>query len=326
MIPDLHSTNPLARIMSRLERLEKAVQENASTSRTLEATTIGKGGLILAQSGMLQMLDELDRQLAYFRDGGAVFTDPTTGSRMQFYRGQIRFWDSFDDSPTNFGRIVVDPGAGRNMFRMFPPYDAGSGLENSFTMRGKTADQAGAMWWYTDGVALMTAAKIGLNPTGGVVSLYNLPTTSGGYLMRYNLIGGDWTLALDSSSLRYKDNVRPVDREYAATVLEWEPSWFQMLDEIDRVGADEAPWYLGFIAEQIAEHTPEVVVHDEQGRPDALNKADMVAGLHILAQVQQEQLEAQGREIAELKGTVATQADAIADLTARLEALESARG
>ncbi len=300
-LPSMNPKNPWETIQRLVIDLQQQVAQIRSSMGTLENAAVGKGGLTLKDSGALTMLDEAGQMITQMRSGAASYYDPSTDGRVTIYKGRVYFWDvgGEEGDTAVAGQIMVDQGAGRNVMRLFPPHLAGALLDTSFTMRGRTDEQTGMAWLYTDGdwlqevdgLASTRAASIILNTTGGELGIYGLPTTSGGYLLRYNQVGGKWTMALDSSSERYKTDIEPVEADYAQTVLQWEPMWFRMREEVAAEG-DAAPRYLGFIAEQIDELTPEVVVHDEQGRPDALNKADMVAGLHVLARVQQGRLDA----------------------------------
>lgn len=319
MLPDLRSSNPLADIYRRLDLNARLIKEIGSTSRTLEAAWIGAGGVTVAKDGLLRFLNDDEIATMTLGRGYLEMVDPATSGAMRLRRGRIYLWDNYETNPDNPGLIMVDQGAGVNHLRMFPPYESGTGLENSFTVRGRTATQTGAVWVYTDGNILLssdldttvTTRKLILNPTDGVMTIYNLPTTSGGYLMRYNNIGGEWTLALDSSSRRYKTNIADADID-PADVLKWRPRRWQDINQ-----GDDAPWNTGLIAEEVDEAgTPEFVIFDDEGRPDGIRK-------EILAVGQQVVLQDHEARIVELEQTVANQAEAIAALTARLEALEA---
>jgi hypothetical protein len=70
---------------------------------------------------------------------------------------------------------------------------------------------------------------------------------------------------------------------------------------------------IGLIAEEVEEVSADLVVHDEQGRPDAV-KYDRVA-IHLLAVVKDQQ-----KRIAELEAAMAAKDD----LAQRVETLEQA--
>ena len=285
MVPDFAPANVIAGLVRRIERLESDQRETASTARTLESAWIGAGGLTIAKDGLLTFLDSAARKVMVAGQGIFDQLDPDTGGAISFRNGQILLWDNYLETPDAYGRIRVDQGSGKNLLRIFPPYDAGSGLENSFTIRGKTPTQPGAWWAYTDGVGLLQGAEIGINPTDGVLTLYSLPTTSGGYLLRYNQVGGKWTVALDSSSRRYKHNIEDATID-PADVLKWRPRRWQDVNQ-----GDDAPWNTGLIAEEVDEAgTPEFVIYDQQGRPDGIRKEILAVGQQVVLQDHEQRL------------------------------------
>jgi hypothetical protein len=195
----------------------------------------------------------------------AVISDPSDGSRMFLGNGNILMWDDYATNPDGFGRIYTDPVEGAHYFRMFPPHSAGSGLQNSLTMRGSAPGLSGAFWVYTDGTASLasgtaTAVTAGTSISidaatniivgaGGVVSskagginriesdtaidmisggrlgVYELPTTGAAPNLTLGFVGSDWTLATSVSSDRYKSDPAPLDVDIE-DMLEYEPiSW-----------------------------------------------------------------------------------------------------
>lgn len=245
---------------------------------------------------------------------GFVAYDATTGSRVQIRQGEILLWDDYDNNPYNYGRIIVDPGAGSNYFRWFPPFSDGTGSENSFTAQGRRSGTPGNVWVYSDGqitlrvqnpdATLTGRAYFGASAvdfeTDGVFGLYGLPTTSATANLTLGYVGADWTVARVTSSRRYKTEIADAEID-PGDVLSWRPRTWRDRSEVDAVG-DDAAEHIGFIAEEIHAETPEFVVLDAEGRPDALKYDRMVAGLHAVVKHQAEQ---------------------IADLTARLNALEA---
>jgi len=113
--------------------------------------------------------------------------------------------------------------------------------------------------------------------------------------------GGTWTIICDGtgklfklvSSKRYKTNIKDLETNPDA-VLQLRPVRFQYKSS----GQQD----IGLIAEEVQEHLQELVIYDNQGRPDAV-KYDRVA-LYLL-------------------DVVKTQQEKIAALEERLDALEN---
>ncbi|RPF45749.1 endosialidase-like protein [Streptomyces sp. Ag109_G2-6] len=110
-------------------------------------------------------------------------------------------------------------------------------------------------------------------------------------------VQGDGTFARNTSSRRFKQNIRDIDIDPEA-VLSLRPRIY------DRRPKEEGGEYLrdefGLIAEEVAETLPEIVTYDEEGRIDAL-RYDLL-GVALLSVVQDqadriERLEEQLREL-----------------------------
>ena len=93
-----------------------------------------------------------------------------------------------------------------------------------------------------------------------------------------------------SSSIRFKDDVRPVDGNVLDALL--------ALDVIDFVYNDKAPDYsqdglrhFGLIAEEVAEVMPNVVKMDAEGLPAAVIYSDLIPLLLAILQRQQKQID-----------------------------------
>lgn len=113
---------------------------------------------------------------------------------------------------------------------------------------------------------------------------------SGGWTTAY--INGDGRVCRGASSLRYKKYVSPVELDRLGDI-------FPELHRFQMRGGSQ--WTVGFIAERLAENpdTELFVARDAEGRPDSIDYVPL-----LLAQN-------------------AVQAKLIADLTARVEALEA---
>lgn len=135
----------------------------------------------------------------------------------------------------------------------------------------------------------------GIATTGSGANTYIDPTT--GRLLR------------STSSRRYKENIGPADID-PATLLQLVPVVYTRKDE----ASEPAPrHYVGFIAEDAdALGLTEFVEYDTDGRPESFSYALWSAALQAICRAQQSQLDAQAQQIA--------------DLTARLDALESRVG
>lgn len=121
----------------------------------------------------------------------------------------------------------------------------------------------------------------------------NLHITSAGLLVR------------STSSARYKTNVETLEDSYADAVLNARPVYFNSIASDDTAHPDWSYW--GFIAEEVAEIDPRLVHYSEDDDGN---------------------LQAEGvqydRFVPHLINLVKRQKDQIADLTARIEALEAA--
>lgn len=301
MLPNMPSDNPMGRLLAFIGQAEQMLAEFSSSTRTLGATTVdhgdltvqGGGNVVLRDRGKLLMYDENGTLVGSQYVAGLDFLDPDTGGAMSISRGLMRLWDDYENNPDRPGRIRVDQGRGINCLRMFPPYETGTGLENSVSIRGAKPSQAGAVFVYTDGLCqvsaddaiTLNAKSVVLNTTGEEMPVYGLPTTSAGSNLHLGTVGGKWTMAYVTSSRRYKQDIKdaPID---PAAALSWRPRVWRDISEVKAVGG-KAMTHIGFIAEEVAEVSPEFVVYDGQGRPDSLNYDRMVAGTVAAIQAQE---------------------------------------
>ena len=92
-----------------------------------------------------------------------------------------------------------------------------------------------------------------------------------------NLQWDNGALVVPASSARYKTNIKPLKTERGA-VLDLKPRSFQYTES----GTND----VGLIAEEVAEHTPGLVLRDEEGRPDGV-KYEQV-GVYLVPEVRQQ--------------------------------------
>lgn len=119
------------------------------------------------------------------------------------------------------------------------------------------------------------------------------------------VLDGSGNLLRDSSSARYKTNIQPLSTDTAG-ILELEPREFKY----EETGADG----VGLIAEEVAKSVPEIVVHDDQGRPDAVQYDRL--GVYLIREIRRNR-----DRIEDLQETVDKQSDRIEDLESENERL-----
>jgi len=118
-------------------------------------------------------------------------------------------------------------------------------------------------------------AEILLNAPGGDVRIPNFQTTGSAANVFMTAAG---IIQRVTSSLRYKTNVEDAEID-PKDVLKLRPRTWQDKDEY-QVMDDEAPRYVGFIAEELdAAGLGLFVEYDLQGRPDAIQYDRLVAAL-----------------------------------------------
>lgn len=91
---------------------------------------------------------------------------------------------------------------------------------------------------------------------------------------------GTGELLVDNSSAQYKTNIEPLNPSPEA-VLDLIPRSFEYTDS----GRDG----VGLIAEEVAEHVPELVITDEDGRPDAVRYDRL--GLYLIPELRRQRVE-----------------------------------
>ena len=76
---------------------------------------------------------------------------------------------------------------------------------------------------------------------------------------------GTLSWAAESSSLRYKENIRPLEID-SSKILELEPKSFNLKEGV----VSTTPGTFGYIAEEVEKVLPELVQYNKEGQPDAL--------------------------------------------------------
>ena len=116
------------------------------------------------------------------------------------------------------------------------------------------------------------------------------------------------------SSRRYKDEIKPLDKG-SEVIYALKPVSFRYKAEHDPTRALQA----GLIAEEVQKVDPDLVVRDEEGKPERVRLASITGMLLNEFLKEHKKVEAQQASIAELKSTVALQQKEMQILTAQLK-------
>ena len=135
------------------------------------------------------------------------------------------------------------------------------------------------------------------------------------------VVGSNGKLGVASSSARYKEAIKPMDKASEA-ILALKPVTFRYKEEID---PDKIPQF-GLVAEQVEKVSPDLVARDEDGkvmtvRYEAVNAMLLNEFLkeHHKVEAQSCKLREQEATIGQLKSTVAQQQGGMEVLTATLK-------
>ena len=109
------------------------------------------------------------------------------------------------------------------------------------------------------------------------------------------LINADNKLGTNTSSKRFKDSIKPMDKASEA-ILALKPVTFRYKKEIDPKGAPQ----FGLVAEDVEKVTPDLVVRDKEGKPYSV-RYDQVNAM-LLNEFLKEH-----RKVEKLEATVAEQ-------------------
>ena len=136
------------------------------------------------------------------------------------------------------------------------------------------------------------------------------------------LINLDNKLGTTTSSKRFKDDIKPMDKASEA-LLELKPVAFRYKKEIDPAGTRQ----FGLVAKEVEKVNPDLVVHDKEGKPYSVRYDQVNAMLLNEFLKEHGRLEEQQATIADLKSTVAQQQtnfqSKLAEQQKQIEALAS---
>ena len=153
--------------------------------------------------------------------------------------------------------------------------------------------------------------KPGLH-TATYIAGINGATVAGGVMVMIDSTGHLGTV---TSSVRYKENIRPIDTA-SDTILSLQPVSFRYKKELDPKGIPQ----FGLVAEEVEKVNPDLVAKDDQGKPYTVRYEAVNAMLlneflkeHKKVEEQEARLTDQTKEITELKAS-------LKNMSARLDA------
>ena len=136
-------------------------------------------------------------------------------------------------------------------------------------------------------------------------------TASGGVAV---FIDGNGKLGTITSSARFKDDIKPMDKASEA-ILNLKPVTFRYKHELDPNGIPQ----FGLVAEQVEQVNPDLVVRDQDGKVNTVRYEAVNAMLLNEFLKEHRNVAEQQRIIAELKTTVVEQQKQIEALTATVQ-------
>jgi len=203
---------------------------------------------------------------------GALDTN-TTGS------GNIGIGNvALENITTGSGNIGIGNDAGMNV---------SSGSNNIYIGNAGFANESGQ-------IRIGTVANI---TSGTVIVGISGFTSVGGAPV---LVNGGGRLGTTTSSRRFKDDIRDIAAQ-SDGLMKLRPVAFRYKPEIDPTGFKE----YGLVAEEVAQVYPEMVINDDQGRPETIRYQLLDPLLLNELQKQHRNIEAQQTEIDRLKAELA---------------------
>jgi hypothetical protein len=175
--------------------------------------------------------------------------------------------DTGSNNTTGSGNVFIGNGAG---------YTEPNSISNRLCIANSGGIPLICGDFSTGRVGIATTSPIETLDVGGTVRVGNLPVSSGTTVVA----DGNGKLCKSSSSRRYKTNIETLDTG-ADAVLKLRPVRFEYKES----GQKD----IGLIAEEVEKISPDLVIYDGQGRPDAV-KYDKVA-LYLLSVVKNQQKE-----------------------------------
>jgi hypothetical protein len=127
-------------------------------------------------------------------------------------------------------------------------------------------------------------------------------------------INSDGKLGTLTSSARFKDNIKPMDKTSEA-ILSLKPVTFRYKKDIDSRGTSQ----FGLVAEDVEKVNPDLIVRDKEGKPYTVRYDAVNAMLLNEFLKEHRKNEEQGRDIQEQKAIIALQQKQIDALTAGLQ-------
>jgi uncharacterized coiled-coil protein SlyX len=129
-------------------------------------------------------------------------------------------------------------------------------------------------------------------------------------------VGADGHLGTVVSSERYKDAIKPMDKDSAA-ILALKPVTFHYKHELDPKSIPQ----FGLVAEEVEKVNPDLVAHDDQGKPYTVRYEAVNAMLLNEFLKEHRTVQEQKAIIAQLKVAVAKQEATTAHQQKQIEAL-----
>ncbi|MFH1714569.1 MAG: tail fiber domain-containing protein, partial [Elusimicrobiota bacterium] len=201
----------------------------------------------------------------------------------------------------NAGLVLSAPSASYQTSLMF-----GIGANNYWQIRHRT-NGSFAVYSYALATDIMTftsaVGNVGIGTTlpirkldvvGGDIRVNNMSSGDGPALVWKD---GTHEIAWYSSSLRYKDNVRPLEDDFYK-ILTVDPKVYNRKDTPE---AEE----IGYIAEEMdAAGLNRLVFYDDQGRPDAINNKMIVLYTNEIVKDNVKKIEGQQKMIKSLEARI----------------------
>lgn len=267
--------------------LERQLREQAAAKR-LQAATITEGGITVLNGGIT--IKGGDGFVAEYANGGkAVTFGPGVTSDGRKTQG---LWVRDELGRTTFAalRTPYDPAY---------PYPDGQRV----VQVGSPSQSVSLFYVFSDDFALQAAGGAEFTMAAGGMNLVGIVkmqvgTTASAANAYIDPSSGQ--VLRSTSSRRYKQDIEPAAVD-VDQVLALQPRRFRRKDQVAEHG-DDAPTYVGFIAEEAAELGLDDWVTSDDDGPEAFSYATWAVALQAV---------------------VRQQAQQIADLTARLDALES---